>query len=163
MIFSIRAAFNKMADYPDPLAVPAEDAAAHFVFFEWFNLPTEECNNAGEGNVHGPLAALAPELQGPLDEVRDEVRAVDVEVGEVRAVGLVHVDVAFVEGGAGECGDGGEEVRGGGVGLAVAEQVVVECKVETALHCCQPFSSAGEFTLFLVSELLVKEGRGGAG
>lgn len=133
MVFAVGATLYKVANYPDPLSVPAQHAAAHFVFFKWFDFPAKERNDTGEGNVHGALAALATELQGAFDEVRDEVRAVDVQVGEVRAVGLVHVDVAFVEGGSGEGRDGGEEMRGGGVGGAVAEKMVVEGEVEAAM------------------------------
>lgn len=124
-----------MAHHPDPLAVPGQHAAAHLVFLKGLDFAAEQRRDARERNVHGPLAALAPQLQRALDEVRDEVRAGDVQVGEVRAVGLVHVDVALVQGGAGKRRDGAEEVRGGGVVAPVAQEVVVEGVVEAALGC----------------------------
>lgn len=117
-----------MAHDPDPLPVPAENAVHDFVLLERLDFAAEETADAGERDVHGPARA-----QGVFEEVADQVRSRDVEVGEVRRVRLVQVEVALVQGGTGGGGHGGEEVVGCGNVGAAAEEVVKEGAVEAEL------------------------------
>lgn len=124
-----------MAHDPDPLPVPAENAVHDFVLFERLDFAAEETANAGERDVHRPTRA-----QGVFEEVTDQVRSRDVEVGEVRRVRLVQVKVALVHGGAGGSGHGGEEVVGCGNEGAATEEMVEKGAVEAELG----LASAGE-------------------
>ena len=59
--------------------------------------------------------------------------SVNIHVGEISRVGLMHVHIALVERRPTEGADRGKEMRGGWVGGAPAEEVVVEGVVEAAL------------------------------
>ena len=62
------------------------------------------------------------------------MHARDVEVGEVGAVGFVHVVVAFEEGGAGGGYDGAEEEGGVvGAGFGVREEASQDADLEGGL------------------------------
>lgn len=92
-----------MAHDPHPLPVPAENPTDNLVFLKRLDLATEQAADARERDVETTARA-----EGPLEYVADEVGSRDVEVGEVRAVGFVEVQVALVQGASGGGGDGGE-------------------------------------------------------
>lgn len=62
------------------------------------------------------------------------MRACNVKVAEVSAIGLVPVEIAFVGAAARGGGHGREEVGGGGEDGAAVDKVVVEGAVEADLR-----------------------------
>lgn len=108
-----------MRDEVEPLAVPAQQARPDLEARVRLDLAAEVAGDAAEGDGEGALldvlgagralgvgfgARQAPDALA--QEGGDEVRARDVEVGEVGRVRLVQVVVAF-----GERGTGGRDER----------------------------------------------------
>ena len=99
-----------MRDDINPLTIPAQNSRPHLIALVHANLPLESRHHPAEHdtpaacdwlpfliqNQSFPFVVL--ELLDPgLEEGANEMRACDVEVGEVRAVGLMQVVVTLHE------------------------------------------------------------------
>lgn len=132
-----RALGDKVRDDVHPLAVPAQDLGPHLVRLVRRHLLLEAALDGAEEDAQGPLDGRARRgvqhelalrvvrhvAQRGAEEVRDEVRARDVEVGEEGRVGLVQVVVDLQEGRVRRADDGLEE-RSGAQLRRLAEEVM---------------------------------------
>jgi hypothetical protein len=100
-----------MTNNPKPLCpVPSQYATADLVEGIRFDLLPEQTADGGNRNVHNPIATAFADGEGLLGKLGHETSAGYVEVAEVGAIGLVKVEVDFVERGIGADCVGREEL-----------------------------------------------------